>query len=118
MVRTDQRDIAGVIAEYDGLIRLDPKIPLGFDGRCWARALAGVDLDAALADCNRAIELSRYDAIAYQDRAIVWFKRGELSKVIFDASLRSISLKTASARFICAAWLGSPRDKSIKVRPT
>ena len=85
MVRIQQRDAAGAIAEYDGLIRLDPNDPIGFDGRCWVRALVGVELDAALSDCNHAIQMAAYDNIKYEDRAIVWFRRGEMSRVISDA---------------------------------
>jgi len=96
MVHIERGDAAGAIAEYDGLIKLDPDSS-AFDGRCWARALAGVALDAALSDCNQAIKLSAYDAVSYEDRAIIWFRRGDMDRVITDTDF-ALGLSSESAR--------------------
>jgi len=58
-------------------------------GRCRVRALVGVDLDKALADCNRALHLAPNAAGALQTRAIVRFKSGDADHAIadYDAAL-------------------------------
>lgn len=61
---------------------------VALNGRCWARALLGVDLDKALADCDRAIDVSPNPA--YLDsRGWVQLRLGRHKKALadFDASL-------------------------------
>ena len=41
--------------DYDEAIRLEPDLEAGWSGRCWTRAVLGA-LEAALADCNRALQ--------------------------------------------------------------
>jgi tetratricopeptide (TPR) repeat protein len=86
MIFIDRRDIAGAMAEYEGLIGVDPDNDVGLDGRCWVRALANTELDAALSDCNRSIQLSPFNDIGYEDRAIVWLRRGEAERAFQDAA--------------------------------
>jgi tetratricopeptide (TPR) repeat protein len=78
-------DYRGAIEDYDALVGMIPDAS-DFDLRCWARAAAGVELDQALADCNRAISMSPYDETPYVDRAIIWLRRGEPARAVSDAS--------------------------------
>jgi tetratricopeptide (TPR) repeat protein/predicted aspartyl protease len=60
------------------------------NARCFARALANVDLDLALADCNRAIrEGARADWL--DSRGLVYFRKGSFAAAIsdYDAALKT-----------------------------
>jgi tetratricopeptide (TPR) repeat protein len=53
--------------------------------RCWLKGSRNVDLEAALRDCSRAIELS--DAVApaaLDSRAMVYFRQGKLNEALAD----------------------------------
>ena len=59
------------------------------NGRCWARALLGSDLDKALADCDAAHRTNPKEAAILDSRGLVRLRRGELDKAIgdYDAAL-------------------------------
>jgi tetratricopeptide (TPR) repeat protein len=82
--RMERGDFRGAIADYSRLIHVDPVDSAGFDGRCWARGMANIDLDAALSDCNRAIQISPRDALPYEDRAIVWLRKHASDRALAD----------------------------------
>jgi len=72
----------------------DARLPNALNGRCWARALLGVDLALALKDCNAALERvakgsSLYKAVS-DSRGLVLLRMGEYDKSIadYDASLK------------------------------
>jgi tetratricopeptide (TPR) repeat protein len=67
----------------------DRDLPAALNGRCWARALAGRDLDKALADCNTAVRLTRRSADVLDSRGLVHLRRGEFDRAIadYDAAL-------------------------------
>ncbi len=52
------------IADYDKVVQLDPKHPIAWNNRCWARALIG-DLKPGLADCNQSLQLTPNDRLTY-----------------------------------------------------
>ncbi|MCW1429515.1 DUF3857 domain-containing protein [Novosphingobium sp. JCM 18896] len=59
------------------------------NARCWYLALRSSSLDMALADCNRAIELSSDPATYLDSRAMVRFREGKLAeaRADYDAAL-------------------------------
>jgi tetratricopeptide (TPR) repeat protein len=67
----------------------DSRLPQALNGRCWARALTGVDLDKALNDCNRAIRNAPKNAAMFDSRGLVRLRLGDLDKAIadYDAAL-------------------------------
>jgi tetratricopeptide (TPR) repeat protein len=67
----------------------DARLPSALNGRCWLRALTGVDLDKALNDCNRAIRNFPKNAAMLDSRGLVRLRLGDLDKAIadYDASL-------------------------------
>jgi tetratricopeptide (TPR) repeat protein len=67
----------------------DPRLADALNGRCWQRALAGVDLDQALNDCNRAIRSAPRTADMFDSRGLVHLRLGDLEKAIadYDAAL-------------------------------
>jgi tetratricopeptide (TPR) repeat protein len=55
-----------------------------FNGRCWARAAAGRDLNKALDDCNRAVSLNPKVAAILDSRGLVELRLGDNDKAIAD----------------------------------
>jgi tetratricopeptide (TPR) repeat protein/predicted aspartyl protease len=85
------------VAQYDLWITahdVDARLPEALNLRCWARALAGVDLNLALKDCNaalkRAAKSSPFYAQVADSRGLVLLRQGEYDKSIadYDASLK------------------------------
>ena len=80
------------IAQFDRWMAAHPDDSdraTALNGRCWARALAGKDLDRALSDCNTALR-ARPNTPAYLDsRGLVKLRRGDLDGAIeyYDAAL-------------------------------
>jgi tetratricopeptide (TPR) repeat protein len=85
--------------DYLEAIRLD-SIPIDsgerdvtlYNDRCWARAVANIDLDAALADCNEALRLRPDFVPALDSRAFVHMRGGRFREAIpdYDAAIKGI----------------------------
>jgi len=77
--------------DYREAIRLDSipidsgqkEVPL-YNDRCWARAVAKIDLDAALADCNEALRLRPDFVPALDSRAFVHMRGERFREAIAD----------------------------------
>lgn len=52
--------------------------------RCWTRVLLNVQLDQALEDCNKALDLQSKNAGFLSGRAWLYLRRGELRKSLTD----------------------------------
>jgi tetratricopeptide (TPR) repeat protein len=66
------------IAQYDLWIaahRGEIKFASALNGRCWARALLGQELDKALDDCNAAVRINPKGAQFLDSRGLVWLRR-------------------------------------------
>ena len=68
---------------------------INFNDRCWARAVANIEVDAALADCNEALRLMPDFVPALDSRAFLHLRGGRFNEAIADYD---------------AAILGSPQD--------
>jgi tetratricopeptide (TPR) repeat protein len=62
----------------------DARLPQALNGRCWLRALTGVDLDKALKDCDRAIRNAPKNAAMLDSRGLVHLRLGDLDRAIAD----------------------------------
>jgi predicted aspartyl protease/tetratricopeptide (TPR) repeat protein len=84
------------IANHDA----DALLPEALNSRCWANALRGADLQAALKDCNAALKhaakASAFYAKIADSRGLVFLRLGEYDKSVgdYDASLK-INAKSA-----------------------
>jgi tetratricopeptide (TPR) repeat protein/transglutaminase-like putative cysteine protease len=89
-----------------------PGNPDLLNGRCWVRALANVELDAALKDCTKAIELSEYPAGMLDSRGLVYFRLQRYDDALadLDAALRlSPGMSpTLYVRGVVQSWKGVP----------
>jgi tetratricopeptide (TPR) repeat protein len=92
-------DRTGAQPDYLEAIRLDTipldggagEVPL-YNDRCWARAVAMIDLDAALGDCNEALRLRPDFVPALDSRAFVHLRGGRFRDAItdYDAAIKGI----------------------------
>jgi tetratricopeptide (TPR) repeat protein len=83
--------------DYREAIRLDSipidggqkEVPL-YNDRCWARAVAKIDLDAALADCNEALKLRPDFVPALDSRAFVHMRGDRFREAMadYDAAIK------------------------------
>jgi len=88
----DQPEAA--IVNYDAWLKLhrdDDDRARAYNGRCWARALLGRELDQALSDCNAAAKLRPGLASYLDSRALVQLRRGKLDAALadYDAAIRA-----------------------------
>jgi len=65
-------------------LREDPQMPRARNLRCFARALAGKELDEALADCNAALTLEPDTAAFFDSRGLVYLRRRDYDRAIAD----------------------------------
>lgn len=64
---------------------LPPGEPLGWNNRAYARAIAGVDLEEALQDVQKAIKLSDRESSAYIDtRGYIYYLLGDYAAALAD----------------------------------
>jgi tetratricopeptide (TPR) repeat protein len=84
------------------------------NGRCWARALAGRDLDKALNDCNRAVRDNPKTSAFLDSRGLVYLRMGDLPKAIADydaaLALRPGAAWSLYGRGLAKARLGMKTD--------
>ena len=78
------------LAEFDTLIALHPNWPDLTNDRCWARAMAGVELHKALADCDAVVEWEPDRPEGFDSRGLVKLRLGDLQGAIadYDAALK------------------------------
>jgi tetratricopeptide (TPR) repeat protein len=68
-----------------------------WNGRCWARAILGA-LQAALDDCNKALQSDSSNAAAYDSRGLIHLKMSQFAMAIDDySSALQLNPKLASA---------------------
>jgi tetratricopeptide (TPR) repeat protein len=93
--------------------------------RCWARGLANIELQAALADCNRAIRRSGANPEYLDSRALVYYRQGQFKAAVteYDSVVTALP-KEGWSRFMrgaAKAKLGdaegakADRDDAVKV---
>ena len=84
------------ITQYDLWIKARPndgRLVLALSGRCWARALAGVELTKAEGDCSQALRLNPRSSSILWSRGVVRLRAGKYAKSLndFDAALQQDS---------------------------
>lgn len=77
------------VAQADRWMAAHPKSDQraqAFNARCWLRALGGLDLDKALADCDAALRLAPDSPDIIDSRGLVRLRMGDLDAAIADYS--------------------------------
>jgi len=67
-------DKQGAVAALDQAVAARPNNPGLLNERCWIKAQLALQLDTALKDCTKAIELSDSTTAALDSRALVYFR--------------------------------------------
>lgn len=96
----------------DEAIAQRPGDPMLLNSRCWTKAIANAQLDSALKDCTKAIELSESTLSALDSRAVVYLRLGRLDEALadIDAVLDAAPLTPESlfVRAVARKRLGRP----------
>ena len=69
---------------------------MALNGRCWARAMLGSELDKALIDCNAAISAEPKNAAYLDSRGWVNLRLGRYEQALADFD-RALSLRPGTA---------------------
>lgn len=78
-------DAAAAIAASDSAVEKRPGNAYFLNGRCWIKGTLNVELDSALADCTRAIQMGGSGvAAALDSRAMVYFRMNRLAEAAAD----------------------------------
>jgi len=70
------------IGESDKAVALKPDDAESLNNRCWTRGVADIELDTALADCQRSLQVRPGDADTLDSLAFVHFRRGDFQVAI------------------------------------
>jgi len=74
---------------------------VALEHRCWLLANEGQNLDAALADCNKSIEIEPKNAGSFAARAFVYYRMQKYEGAIADAtSALALDPKSASSLYL------------------
>lgn len=99
MIRAGQG--AEAIAVLDEQIASHPSDPTLLNARCWVKGTTSVQLDSALKDCSKAIELSDSPAQSLDSRAMVFFRLNRLEEAQADLDAALLTWPdSASALFM------------------
>ena len=77
-------DADGAIAAIDRAIAVKSSSAEFLNARCWIKGTLAVQLDSALQDCTRAIELTEDNTAVLDSRAMVYFRLNRLSEALAD----------------------------------
>ena len=77
-------DADAAIAAVDRAIAIKPANAQLLNQRCWIKGTLAVQLDGALKDCTRAIELTENNTAALDSRAMVYFRLNRLGEALAD----------------------------------
>jgi hypothetical protein len=80
----EKGDYPHAIVDFDQQSVIQPTNSTVWNNRCWARVLANRELQRALADCNKSLDLAPDQFRTLDSRGLVYFRLGELDKAITD----------------------------------
>ncbi|WP_084582511.1 DUF3857 domain-containing protein [Sphingomonas azotifigens] len=113
LARAGDKD--GALATIDRAIADKPGNGRLLNNRCWLQGTLNLQLEAALKDCTRAIELSdQIAATALDSRALVYFRQNRLDEAMADLNAALEQRPTASGtlflRGVVEARQGKKRE--------
>ncbi|MBV8972343.1 MAG: tetratricopeptide repeat protein, partial [Sphingomonadaceae bacterium] len=83
-ILTHAHQSAAALAAIEAAVAAKPGNADLLNARCWTKATLGVQLDTALKDCSKAIELGAPTAATLDSRAMVFLKMGRLDDALTD----------------------------------
>ncbi len=109
-VQAESGDAAAGLADLDEANTLKPGSSHFLNERCWMKAKANVELESAVADCTRAIELADNASDILDSRGVAYFRLGRFDEALadFDAALKLNPAQSGSLfmRSLTLAQLG------------
>jgi tetratricopeptide (TPR) repeat protein len=81
------KNFNSAIDDCSHAIQLDPTDPVGWNNRCWARAIVEQlkeQLKSALDDCNQALKILDNNPFYLDSRALIFLKMGSFDSAIAD----------------------------------
>ena len=107
-------DADGALAAINEAIQLKSANSQLFNARCWIKGTLAVQLDSAIEDCTRAVELTEDNAAELDSRAMVYFRLNRLNDALADVNAaldRNPGMAgTMYLRAIIERKLGKTRD--------
>lgn len=101
-------DYAKAIDDYDRALELAKDDANALSERCWARAVLGVEIDGALADCNEALRLRPNDSETLAARGFTYMRLGLFRTAILDYDA-ALKLKPDNAEHLYARGMAKVR---------
>jgi tetratricopeptide (TPR) repeat protein len=89
-------DASGALAALNEGIALKSANAQLLNGRCWIKGTLAVQLDSAIQDCTRAVELTEENSPALDSRAMVYFRLNRLPEAMADLNAALDSNPAAS----------------------
>jgi regulator of sirC expression with transglutaminase-like and TPR domain len=80
----DRGDTRQALGSYSRAIALEPGTSRWWNARCWTRAIVHTELQAALADCDKAIALDASFVQAYDSRGLVYLQMRDFRRALAD----------------------------------
>ena len=107
-------DAEGALAAINEAIAIKSANPALLNARCWIKGTLAVELDSALQDCTRAVELTENNTAELDSRAMVYFRLKRLDDALADLNA-ALDRNPAAAgslylRAVIERQLGKTRD--------
>ncbi|HZC17795.1 MAG TPA: tetratricopeptide repeat protein [Caulobacteraceae bacterium] len=104
------RDFDEAIQNFDTMTAATPGDALPYYKRCWARAIWGRQLDLALADCGKALEINANYADALSARGVVHFRAGRFAEAIKDSDA-AVAIDPTSPAYVYVRGLAKRSNR-------
>lgn len=107
-------DAEGALAAINEAITLKSANAALLNARCWIKGTLAVQLESAIQDCTRAVELTENNAAELDSRAMVYFRLNRLEEALTDVNA-ALDRNPAAAgslylRAVIERKLGKARD--------
>jgi len=89
------------IDDYTLALEIDGQDANALSERCWARGIVGLELDAALADCNEALRIRANDSETLGARGFTYIRLGLYRSAVLDYDA-ALKLKADNAEHLVA----------------
>jgi len=103
-----QNNPRGALADYQRAVSLAPANPNGWKGLCLMRAEMNIELEEALANCNRAIQIDGNNGLFYNALGLLQLRRNDNQGTI-DAYSRALALQPNVATSLYGRGLAEQR---------
>lgn len=101
------------IADYGLALEIDGQDANALSERCWARAIVGVALDAALADCNEALRIRANDSETLGARGFTYIRLGLYRTAVLDYDA-ALKLRADNAEHLVARGTAKVRAGDVE----